>query len=200
MPIQFSNDQITSIVPGTLEGQVEQHIWNQMLMEKKRATSNGCLLGACFTLICTLVLGPIGLILGLCGCAVITTNHENHECITMCNNLNNRHYGGRRVFDWQGGLLTVYPENARGFVVMGQPVMTTAVYSQQPHATVMYVPATQTGYPVPVVAGGPQANYAPSVNTQPYGQQQQQQQPYPIVLAQAEYEKPPPAYPPHQEK
>ena len=221
MPVQFSADQISQsqVVPVTLEGQVSQESWTDIQHEMQRAQSNSCMMGTCFALLCTLVFGPIGLIVGLCGCGAIIQSHKNSHCITACNNINNRHYGGRRVFDWQGGVLTMWPENARGNVVFQQPVMTSAVYGTQPQGPVVYVsaqhinkggaapPAPQmytpqaqaqpqyvhsNGYAYPPAAATAPGNtpvYNPAPNAGSGGNP-------PVAQAQYQYDQPPPAYTP----
>lgn len=141
MPVVIPLSQMSPIPPFTLEGAVTIQSWVYMYDSLQSAQQQGCCWGCCFTLLCTLLIGPIGIIIGLCGCAVIATNQQNALSLTACNNANNIFYGGRRVFEWQNMSLSVYPELARSEI---------AVVIQQPNIYVPYPTATTNAYYVNV--------------------------------------------------
>jgi hypothetical protein len=65
MPLVYSLADITTSLPPTLVGVLDADVYRHLVEEIQKTNSNGCCLGACFTCGCTLVLGPIGLIIGL---------------------------------------------------------------------------------------------------------------------------------------
>jgi hypothetical protein len=171
MPLQYTPATVreTPIVPVALHG-VSQQVWSELQSSFATGQSRGCCYGGMCCLAATLVLGPIGIIAGLCCCApILNSVHDSHakEEVTK---INNRHYNGRRVFEWQAGHLCVFPENVASFVVSQQPVYTTAAYGAQPgQVPVMYAPQQQGAVPVQAYATPAQYSAYPAAPPGQYG-------------------------------
>lgn len=170
MPLVYSLSDITSTLPPTLVGVLDADLYRRLVEDIQKTNSNGCCLGGCFTFGCTLVLGPIGLIIGLCSCPFIWHGYSNEHSRAACSNMNNIHFGGRRIFEWHdNGTLWIYPENRYDTVISVQPTVgqaafvtpASAVYVQEAY----YVSPQQPGSNVTVV----QATVSPlTQQNQPY--------------------------------
>lgn len=184
MPLVYSLADLTPNLPPTLVGVLDEGCYKSLVEQIQKQNSNGCCLGGCFVFGCTLVLGPIGLIIGLCSCPFIWHGYSNENSQIACTNMNNIHYGGRRIFEWHdNGTLWIYPENRFDTVISVQPSAPSnvsagqAVYVQEAY----YVSPGQSGQPQTggsAYPGAPGNVTVVQATVSPMTAQENQQQPY----------------------